>query len=143
MIAATASGAGLVLLVRLSGQDDTVNKNGYLQTLQPAQPENTNAAKSGIYSPRLREPRARQIAQQVLEAPWAVANLDAHGAAELGRLEAPGAQLARNRGRSSRRLRPADGALTEEPGRFAALKHSSPLALLAHARHRDVGAGEG
>jgi hypothetical protein len=64
-----------------------VNRNGYPQTLQAVQPENTNAAKTGIYSARLREPRAQEIAEQIMAAPWAAEHLDEHGAVEIARVE--------------------------------------------------------
>jgi hypothetical protein len=52
-----------------------------------AHPENTHAAKHFVYSERLREPRAREVAEQVLSAPWA-RDLDTGLAVEIGRLEA-------------------------------------------------------
>jgi hypothetical protein len=62
-----------------------VNRNGTPTNLVPSHPQNTSAAKHAVYSPRLREPRAREIAEHVLSAPW-TCDLDAIGAAEIGRL---------------------------------------------------------
>jgi hypothetical protein len=64
-----------------------VNPDGHSQTLEPRHPGNTNAARSGVYSPRLREPRAREIADAIMVEPHTVA-IDAIGAAEIGRIEA-------------------------------------------------------
>ena len=52
---------------------------------RPAPTGNTIAVKHAVYSPRLREPRAREIAEVVLSAPWAT-DLDAISALELGRI---------------------------------------------------------
>jgi hypothetical protein len=60
---------------------------GHPATLVASHPENTSAVKYGVYSSRVREPRAREIAEAVMRAPWA-SDLDELGALELGRLEA-------------------------------------------------------
>jgi hypothetical protein len=61
-------------------------ENGHAN-LVASHPGNVHAAKHGVYSPRLREPRAREIADEILEAPH-VSGLDEIGAVEIGRLEA-------------------------------------------------------
>ena len=45
-----------------------MNKNGNPGTLVAAHPSNTNAARYGVYSPRLIEPRAREIVAELLQA---------------------------------------------------------------------------
>jgi hypothetical protein len=65
-----------------------LNRNGHPVTLQASHPNNTNPAKHGIYSARLREPRAQEIAAQIMAAPWAAEHLDEHGAVEIARVEA-------------------------------------------------------
>ena len=55
--------------------------------MQATLPGNANAATHAAYSPRLREPRAREIAEAVMSAPH-VTQLDEIGAVEIGRLEA-------------------------------------------------------
>lgn len=45
-----------------------VNKNGNPGTLVSAHPGNTNAARHGAYSPRLIEPRAREIEEELIRA---------------------------------------------------------------------------
>ena len=63
------------------------NPNGHPETLRRAPEGNTLAPKHGVYSDRALEPRAREIAERVIEAPHTV-ELDEIGAAEIGRLEA-------------------------------------------------------
>jgi len=63
------------------------NPTGNPQHLIASHPHNTHSLTHGAYSPRAREPRAREIAEQVMAAPWAT-ELDELGALELGRLEA-------------------------------------------------------
>src|SRR5262249_9150080 len=63
------------------------NPNGNPVSLVPAGPGNTRALKHAVYSDRLREPRAREIAEGVMTAPWAT-DLDELAAAEIGRLAA-------------------------------------------------------
>ena len=48
---------------------------------------NAHSARHGAYSPRLREPRARKVADEVMAAPHTVP-LDEYGALEIGRLVA-------------------------------------------------------
>jgi len=60
------------------------NPNGTPETLVPAGPGNVRAAKHAVYSDRLREPRAQEVADVVLSAPWADEGLDAISALELG-----------------------------------------------------------
>jgi hypothetical protein len=64
-----------------------VNRRGTPETLVPAQVGNANAAKSGVYSPRLLAPRAREVADALLAAPHAVP-LDQPAAEEIGSLVA-------------------------------------------------------
>lgn len=64
-----------------------MNNDGYRETLQPRQPENTNAVRNGVYSRRTLAPRAREIADQILELKHTVA-LDRIGAEEIGSLVA-------------------------------------------------------
>ena len=61
-------------------------ENGYAN-LVPSHPANINARKHGAYSSWLREPRAREIADAILEA-LHVSALDEIGALEISRLEA-------------------------------------------------------
>lgn len=63
------------------------NVNGNPASLVAAHPGNVSAVRHGVYSERVREPRAREIAEQVMQAPW-VSPVDELGAAELGRLVA-------------------------------------------------------
>src|SRR5215204_451750 len=60
------------------------NRDGNPQSLVP-QRGNAHNAPHGAYSPRLREGRAREVADQVLAAPHTVP-LDEYGALEIGRL---------------------------------------------------------
>jgi len=50
------------------------NPNGHPETLAPAEPGNLLAAKHGVFSAdrRALEPRAREIAERILEAPHTV-----------------------------------------------------------------------
>jgi hypothetical protein len=63
------------------------NPNGYPDTLVPAPEGNALAAKHAAYSARLREPRAREVAERIMAAPH-TNDLDELGAVEIGRLEA-------------------------------------------------------
>ena len=74
--------------VRCGGHDGRVNRNGHPQTLVASHPGHANNQRArGAYSPRLREPRAQEIAASVMAAPWA-SDVDELGAVEIGRLEA-------------------------------------------------------
>jgi hypothetical protein len=64
-----------------------VTNPGNPASLVPAEQGNTRTLKHAAYSPRMREPRAREIAERVMQAPWA-SDLDELGALEIGRLEA-------------------------------------------------------
>jgi hypothetical protein len=64
-----------------------MNRNGHPDTLQASHPENLNALKSGVYSPRALQPRAREVADALLNAPHAVP-LDQIAAEEIGSLVA-------------------------------------------------------
>src|SRR4051794_29966552 len=64
-----------------------MNANGNAKTLTPAEPGNTLAARHAVYSPRLREPRAREIAEAIMEGAHTVP-LDLLAALEVGRLVA-------------------------------------------------------
>jgi hypothetical protein len=66
--------------------DAVPNPNGTPETLVPAPLGNARAARHAVYSDRLREPRALEIADVVLSAPWADECLDAISALELGRI---------------------------------------------------------
>lgn len=67
----------------------TVNRTGHPPTLRASQPGNTNRLRHGVWSAdrQALEPRAREIAERILEAPHTV-ELDEIGAAEIGKLEA-------------------------------------------------------
>ncbi len=60
---------------------------GHPQTLRASHPGNTSNAKHGVYSARLREPRAQEIRDAIMDEPH-TAPIDAIGAAEIGRIEA-------------------------------------------------------
>jgi hypothetical protein len=62
------------------------NPQGNPASLVP-QYGNTHNARHGAYSPRLREGRARKVADDIMSAPHAVP-LDEYGALEVGRLAA-------------------------------------------------------
>jgi len=64
-----------------------MNVHGYPATLEPRHPGNANAAAHGVYSARLREPRAQEIADAIMAEPHTAA-IDWIGAGEIGRLEA-------------------------------------------------------
>ncbi len=61
------------------------NPNGTPANLVASHPANANAAKRGIWSPRLLEPRAQEIAAEIMAAPWASA-LDELAAVEIARI---------------------------------------------------------
>lgn len=63
------------------------NPDGHSETLVPAHPGNANAAKRGVYSPRLREERAQQLHEDIMALPHVVP-ADSVGAAMIARLEA-------------------------------------------------------
>ena len=62
------------------------NPRGNSASLVP-QHGSTHNARHGAYSPRLREPRARKVADEIMAAPHTV-QLDEYGALEIGRLVA-------------------------------------------------------
>lgn len=64
-----------------------MNRKGTPSNLVAAHPGNTNAAKMGVYSPRLLAPRAREVADALMAAPQA-APLDQIAAEEIGSLVA-------------------------------------------------------
>ena len=64
-----------------------MNREGHPETLEPSHPENTNNLRHGAYIPRLREPRAQEIAEAIMAEAHA-APIDTLGAVEVGRLEA-------------------------------------------------------
>ncbi len=64
-----------------------MNPEGHPQTLEASHPGNASALRHGAYSPRLREPRAQEIAEAMMREPH-TQPIDALGAAEIGRLEA-------------------------------------------------------
>ena len=66
-----------------------MNRDGHPSTLVARHPGNTNRLQHGVFSAdrRALEPRAREIAERVLEAPHTI-ELDEIGAAEIGRLQA-------------------------------------------------------
>lgn len=63
------------------------NPEGHPQTLVPPPSGNLRAAKHGVYSEPLREPRAQEIFEAIMEAPH-VSPLDAIGAAQIARRDA-------------------------------------------------------
>jgi hypothetical protein len=64
-----------------------VRSRGTPANLIPAHTGNTNAVRSGVYSPRTLAPRAREVADALLAAPQAVP-LDQIAAEEIGSLVA-------------------------------------------------------
>jgi len=64
-----------------------MNRNGHPGSLGAARPGNANAVRFGVYSRRSREPRAQQVADELMRAPHAT-QLDHLGALEIGRIEA-------------------------------------------------------
>jgi hypothetical protein len=60
-----------------------LRRAGHPATLQASHPGNANAAKHGLYSPRLLEPRAREIADALMTLPHAQP-LDVLAAEEIG-----------------------------------------------------------
>ena len=79
----------VVRVIRSGGHDgrELSNPNGYTQNLVPAHPGNQNRLVHGVYSERLREPRAQEIFEAIIDAPHVVP-LDAIAARNIGRLEA-------------------------------------------------------
>jgi hypothetical protein len=63
------------------------NPNGYTPNLVPAHPGNQNRLVHGVYSERLREPRAQEIFEAIMAASHTV-SLDAIAARNIARLEA-------------------------------------------------------
>ena len=61
--------------------------HGHPATLQASHPGNTHRGRHGIRSERMLEPRAQEVAQEVMQAPHVDA-VDWVGAQELGRLSA-------------------------------------------------------
>jgi hypothetical protein len=68
------------------GATDVANPGGNPASLVP-QRGNTHNARHGAYSPRLREGKARAVADAIMDAPHTV-DLDEYGALEIGRLVA-------------------------------------------------------
>jgi len=66
-----------------------VNENGHAGTLTPVGEGNTLALRHAAYSPRLREPRARDIADALMQA-GDMTELDLLVALEIGRPNADG-----------------------------------------------------
>ncbi len=64
-----------------------MNSQGHPVTLRPRQPGNTNGARDGVFSPRLREPRAAELAGGIRELDH-VADVDELVVLELGRVAA-------------------------------------------------------
>jgi hypothetical protein len=64
-----------------------MNSKGHPPTLRPRQPGNRNAVRSGVFSARVLAPRAREIANALLDASHAVP-LDQIAAEEIGALVA-------------------------------------------------------
>lgn len=64
-----------------------MNPKGTPVNLVPAQLGNTNAARAGVYSARLMAPRAREVADALMDSPQAVP-LDQIAAEEIGSLVA-------------------------------------------------------
>jgi hypothetical protein len=78
----------VVRSVRQAGDSDA-ERGGHPATLSPAPAGNLRGLRHGAYSAngRALEPRAREIAEAILDAPHTV-DLDEIGAVEIGRLEA-------------------------------------------------------
>jgi hypothetical protein len=66
---------------------EAVNREGHPETLVAAHPGNANALRYGVFSERLRDPRAREIADAIMEQPHTTA-VDELGAIEIGKLVA-------------------------------------------------------
>jgi hypothetical protein len=66
-----------------------MNEHGHPQTLVASHPGNQNRLRHGVWSAdrKALEPRAREIAERILDAPH-VGEVDEIGAVEIGRLEA-------------------------------------------------------
>jgi hypothetical protein len=64
-----------------------MNKHGHRKTLQARQPGNTNAVRSGVFSPRVLSPRAEEISRALMAASHTVP-LDQIAAEEIGSLVA-------------------------------------------------------
>ncbi|MBA3364689.1 MAG: hypothetical protein H0U03_02730 [Actinobacteria bacterium] len=64
-----------------------MNRNGTPASLVPAPAGNVRAARHGIYSERLREPRAQEHFDAILDLPW-IGEADIIGARQVARLEA-------------------------------------------------------
>jgi hypothetical protein len=64
-----------------------MNYRGHPETLRARQPGNVNAVKAGVYSPRILQPRGREVAAALLAAPHTVP-LDQIAAEEIGSLVA-------------------------------------------------------
>lgn len=64
-----------------------MNHHGHPKTLEASHPENTSNLRHGAYSPRVRDPRAQEIAEAIMAEPHTAA-IDTLGAVEIGRLEA-------------------------------------------------------
>lgn len=64
-----------------------MNPRGTPENLVPAQPGNANASRAGVYSARLLAPRARKVADALMDSPQAVP-LDQIAAEEIGSLVA-------------------------------------------------------
>jgi hypothetical protein len=64
-----------------------VSAPGHPATLVPAPAANTLAAKHGVWSERLREPRAQELYEAIMDAPH-LTPLDAIAARQVARLEA-------------------------------------------------------
>jgi hypothetical protein len=64
-----------------------VNAKGHSETLVSSHPDNLSAARHGAYSRRFLDPRARDVAEELLAQPH-IKPLDALGAQEIGALVA-------------------------------------------------------
>jgi hypothetical protein len=63
------------------------NPDGHPASLEPYRAGNTHSLRHGVYSQRVQEPRAREVAEAILAADHTVP-LDEYGALEIGRLVA-------------------------------------------------------
>lgn len=66
-----------------------MNPDGHPEPLVASHPANTSRLTHAAFSPRLREPRAREIAEDIMSAPYTTP-LDGYAALEIGRLESVG-----------------------------------------------------
>lgn len=116
-----------------------VNRNGHSTTLTPFREGNTAAAKHGIWSERLREPRTRELYDALMAAPHIVEGLDAIIVMELARVQAFIEVLEHEfyeslNGRSTARTKMLGDLYLRAVGRETALLDRCGLSPLARAK---------